>query len=50
MIGQIVYNEGFKWRVAAIYEKNTNHSWAWLVRIDKPEIQVRLSLRAKCFK
>jgi hypothetical protein len=49
-LGRVITLRGKKWRVASIHADHPDYPWGWMVRVDKPMDQCRLSLRSESFK
>ena len=46
----LITHGGKTWRVAHIHAGHSDKPWAWMVNVNKPAEQVRLSLKAECFQ
>ncbi len=49
-LGKIIKHNGKDWRISRICANHPEKPWAWMVNVRKPADQVRLSMRAECFK
>lgn len=42
--------KGQKWVVRSIHAEHPDHPWGWMVRLDNPAQQCRLSLKSESFE
>ena len=49
-LGRVITLHGKKWRCVSIHAEHPDHPWGWMVRLDKPMDQFRLSLKAESFE